>query len=110
MELVLVTIYTDDLPRVAAFYRDVFELRTDHEEDDLVALRAAPNLQLCIHATGEESAVATATLGIFQTDDPVGLRARAEAAGHPASARVIRGVEQLRLTDPEGRAVHVQRS
>lgn len=50
-----VTLFTEDLPRTAAFYRDVFGLETVHEDDDATAFRFGTTILnvLRVGAAGE---------------------------------------------------------
>ena len=64
-----VTLFVEDLPRTAAFYRDVFGLESVHEDDDATAFRfGATILNLlrtpAAHELVEPAAVAAAGAGV----------------------------------------------
>jgi catechol 2,3-dioxygenase-like lactoylglutathione lyase family enzyme len=112
-----VTLFTEDLPRTAAFYRDVFGLPQLFEDDDSVAFRlgstvvnvlrvqAAPELVEPTPVGGPEAG--PRVLLTVHVEDVDAVRAElAERGTAPLNGPVDRpwGVRTMAVADPAGHA------
>jgi lactoylglutathione lyase len=95
-----VTLFTEDLPRTAAFYRDVFGLPPLFEDDDSVAFRLGSTVVNVL-------AVQAAPELVEHVEDVDAVRAElAERGTAPLNGPVDRpwGVRTMAVADPAGHA------
>jgi predicted enzyme related to lactoylglutathione lyase len=107
-------IYTHDLERATAFYRDALSLPLVHDEGPARIFRVAPGgyLGVCV-ASEERPSVPQGICLSLVIDDVDGVYARLEAAGvatkGPPEALPQFGIYSFFLQDPDGHLVEVQR-